>query len=48
MDHFNYIDGCLHVEGVGAATIVARHGSPVYVYSARTLRNHVAALQAAC
>ncbi len=47
MDHFNYIDGRLYVEGVGAGTIVARHGSPVYVYSARTLRGHVAALQAA-
>lgn len=47
MDHFSYIDGNLHVEGVPAQDIVDRFGSPVYVYSAQTLRDHVAALQRA-
>ncbi|CAN7479911.1 diaminopimelate decarboxylase [Pseudoduganella sp. LjRoot289] len=47
MDHFSYIDGRLHAEGVDAHGIVERYGSPVYVYSARTLRDHVAALRLA-
>lgn len=47
MDHFSYIDGRLHVESVAAHSIVERFGSPVYVYSAQTLRGHVAAMRAA-
>ncbi|SFV01936.1 diaminopimelate decarboxylase [Pseudoduganella namucuonensis] len=47
MDHFSYIDGRLHAEGVDAHGIVERYGSPVYVYSARTLREHVATLRQA-
>lgn len=47
MDHFSYIDGQLHVEGVNARSIVQRFGSPVYAYSATTLRGHVAAMRAA-
>lgn len=45
MDHFSYIDGHLQVEGIPAQHIVERHGSPVYVYSAQALRDHVAALR---
>ncbi|GAB2876596.1 diaminopimelate decarboxylase [Pseudoduganella ginsengisoli] len=45
MDHFIYRSGALHIEGVNAHRIVERFGSPVYVYSAQTLRHHVAALQ---
>lgn len=37
MDQFNYIDGNLYVENVSADDIVLNHGSPVYVYSAKTL-----------
>jgi diaminopimelate decarboxylase len=47
MDHFSYIDGNLQVEGIAAQEIVERFGSPVYVYSAQALRDHVAALQRA-
>lgn len=45
MEHFNYLDGKLQVEGLPADTIVDRFGSPVYVYSAQALRDHVAVLQ---
>lgn len=45
MDHFNYIDGRLHVEGVDARAVVAAHGSPVYVYSAATLTRHYGLLE---
>lgn len=45
MDHFSYVDGVLHIEGVAADAIVAAHGSPVYVYSAQTFRDHYAAMR---
>lgn len=47
MDHFNYVDGELHVDGISARDIVAQYGSPVYVYSARTLTRHYQALREA-
>lgn len=47
MDHFNYIDGELHVDGIKARDIVAEYGSPVYVYAARTLVRHVRAIEEA-
>lgn len=47
MDHFSFIGGRLHAEGVDVHSIVKQYGSPVYVYSARTLRDHVAALRQA-
>lgn len=47
MEHFRYIDGNLRVEGIPAQDIVERFGSPVYVYSAQALCDHVAALQQA-
>lgn len=47
MDHFSYIDGALHVEGVSAHSLAQRFGTPLYVYSAQTLRDHVAALRKA-
>lgn len=47
MDHFTYINGQLHAEGVSAQDLVDRFGSPVYVYSSQTLRDHVAVLQQA-
>lgn len=48
MDHFNYINGRLHVEGVDARDIVAAHGSPVYVYSAATLTHNYGVLEQSC
>src|SRR5690625_1540312 len=40
MDHFNYRDGALHAEDVPLADIAARFGTPIYVYSAATIRRH--------
>ena len=40
MDHFAYRDGVLHVEDVPLPAIAEAVGTPVYVYSAGTLRRH--------
>ena len=40
MDHFAYRDGALWCEDVPLARIAAEVGTPVYVYSAATLRRH--------
>ncbi len=40
MDHFQYRDGALFAEDVSLATIAEAVGTPVYVYSAATLRRH--------
>lgn len=45
MDHFNFINGQLHAEQVDVRAIVEQHGSPVYLYSAQSLKNHYAVLQ---
>lgn len=41
MDYFNYLDGNLFAEGVNVAEIAAEAGTPVYVYSARTIKLHI-------
>ena len=40
MDHFAYRDGVLHCEDVALPIIAEAVGTPVYVYSAATLRRH--------
>lgn len=40
MDHFALVDGELHCEAVPLSRIAAEVGTPVYVYSANTLRRH--------
>jgi diaminopimelate decarboxylase len=40
MHHFAYRDNELHAEDVAIKDIVARVGTPVYIYSAATLRRH--------
>lgn len=40
MDHFALIDGRMHCEQVPLETIARDIGTPVYVYSAATLRRH--------
>jgi diaminopimelate decarboxylase len=40
MDHFTYIDGELHAEGVPLSRIAEAAGTPAYVYSASTLVHH--------
>lgn len=44
MDHFRYCDGSLHCDGVPLEGIAASAGTPTYVYSAATLRDHLARL----
>ncbi|MBA2935470.1 diaminopimelate decarboxylase [Sphingomonas sp. CGMCC 1.13654] len=41
MDHFDIRDGAMHAEGVPLDTIADAVGTPVYVYSAATIRRHV-------
>jgi len=40
MDHFSYLDGELHAEGVPLSAIAEAVGTPVYVYSRATLTRH--------
>jgi diaminopimelate decarboxylase len=40
MNHFDYQDGVMHAEDVPLPTIAREVGTPVYVYSAATLRRH--------
>ena len=40
MDDFVYQDGQLHCEQVNLDDLVARVGTPVYVYSQRTFQQH--------
>lgn len=40
MDHFAYRDGVLHAEDVALPEIATAVGTPVYIYSAATLRRH--------
>ncbi|MBE2180563.1 MAG: diaminopimelate decarboxylase [Chthoniobacterales bacterium] len=47
MHDFSYRDGVLHCEGVALTELAARHGTPLYVYSARTIREHYRRLDAA-
>ena len=47
MDHFNLKDGSLHCEDVPLDQIADEVGTPVYVYSAATLRRHARVLQEA-
>lgn len=47
MDHFNYADGELQIEGVSARAIAEAYGTPVYVYSAQTFIDHFAAVERA-
>lgn len=47
MDDFAYINGRLHCERVSVDAIAADAGTPVYIYSAATLRTHLARLNEA-
>lgn len=47
MHEFAYRDGALHCEGVSLDDLAAQHGTPLYVYSAGTIRGHFKRLDAA-
>jgi diaminopimelate decarboxylase len=40
VDHFNYVDGVLRCEEVSVPELAGRFGTPLYVYSRRTLEEH--------
>lgn len=40
MHHFSYRDGELYCDGVRLADLAAEHGTPLYVYSAATIREN--------
>ncbi|WP_340264620.1 diaminopimelate decarboxylase [Sphingobium mellinum] len=41
MDHFDYVNGAMHVEQVPMVEIADAVGTPVYIYSTATLARHV-------
>jgi diaminopimelate decarboxylase len=41
LDHFDYVNGAMHVEQVPMAQIAQAVGTPVYIYSTATLTRHV-------
>ena len=47
MHSFHYRDGSLHCEDVDLQSLTKEHGSPLYVYSAHTFRDHYTRLDAA-
>lgn len=47
MHHFDYKDGELHAEDVRVSDLAERFGTPLYVYSAKTLRRHFEAFDSA-
>jgi diaminopimelate decarboxylase len=47
MDYFNYINGKLFAENVSVEKIAAEVGTPVYIYSKATFKDHLRKIQAA-
>ncbi|MGI9241438.1 MAG: diaminopimelate decarboxylase family protein, partial [Verrucomicrobiales bacterium] len=47
MHSFHYKNGSLHCEGVDLEALADDHGTPLYVYSAATIRDHYTRLDAA-
>ncbi|SVE15947.1 uncharacterized protein METZ01_LOCUS468801, partial [marine metagenome] len=47
MHDFCYVKGRLHCEGVSIDSLIRKHGTPLYVYSSRTLTDHFQKLDAA-
>ncbi len=47
MDYFSYRDRTLYCEDIPAAELAATYGTPLYVYSQKTLLHHLHALQTA-
>src|ERR1700689_3341530 len=47
MDHFSYRDRVLTCEDVPVPALAEKYGTPLYVYSTRTLLHHLKQLQTA-
>ncbi len=45
MNYFTYKDNQLFAEDVAVSDLAARLGTPLYIYSARTLRRHYRVLR---
>jgi len=40
MHDFRYVRGSLYCEGISVESLVKKYGSPIYVYSSKTLADH--------
>lgn len=47
MHHFQYRDGKLHAEELSVRSLAEQYGTPLYIYSAATLRRHFKAFDSA-
>jgi diaminopimelate decarboxylase len=47
LHYFHYTNGELHAEDIPVSELVQRYGTPLYVYSAKTLRRHFQAFDSA-
>src|SRR5476651_7145 len=47
MDHFTYRDRVLHCDNIPVPTLAEKYGTPLYVYSKKTLQHHLKQLQTA-
>jgi diaminopimelate decarboxylase len=47
MDFFSYRERTLYCEDVAVSALAEKYGTPLYVYSARTLRHHLSQIQKA-
>lgn len=47
MDHFHYRDRVLHCEEIPVRKLAETYGTPLWIYSKRTLQHHLAALKRA-
>src|ERR1700757_1838774 len=47
MDYFHYTNRVLHCEDLPISTLAEKYGTPLYVYSQRTLLHHLRQLQQA-
>ena len=47
MDHFTYRNRILHCDDVAVPTLAEKYGTPLYVYSKKTLQHHLTQLQTA-
>ena len=47
MDHFTYKNRILHCDDVPVPTLAEKYGTPLYVYSKKTLQHHLKQIQTA-
>ena len=47
MDHFTYRNHILHCDDVPVPALAEKYGTPLYVYSKKTLQHHLKQIQTA-